>query len=72
MDRGPLMVVQALTTLSLVIALPIGVQLTHQHLDRRQFVAALGVAGLGRERRGAGTSAVELPDVHDAPVPRPS
>src|SRR5438552_16002546 len=43
LDRGPLVAVQALTALSLVIALPIGVRLTDQHVGRRDVVAALAV-----------------------------
>jgi drug/metabolite transporter (DMT)-like permease len=41
LDRGRLEVVQSITTLSLVIALPLGVRLTGQRVDRRQVVAAL-------------------------------
>ena len=40
LDRGPLVVVQSLTTLSLVIALPLGVKLTNQHVGRREIVGA--------------------------------
>ena len=43
LDRGSLIVVQALTTLSLVIALPLGVRFTGQHIGRRDVLAALGV-----------------------------
>jgi drug/metabolite transporter (DMT)-like permease len=43
LDRGPLIVVQAITTLSLVIALPLGVRFTDQHVGRREVVAAAGV-----------------------------
>ena len=43
LDRGPLIVVQAITTLSLVIALPLGVRLTGQHVGRREIAAALAV-----------------------------
>jgi drug/metabolite transporter (DMT)-like permease len=43
LDRGPLVVVQALTTLSLVIALPIGVRLTDQPVGRREIAAAFAV-----------------------------
>ena len=43
LDHGPLVVVQALTTLSLVIALPIGVRITGQEVGRRQIAAASGV-----------------------------
>jgi drug/metabolite transporter (DMT)-like permease len=45
LDRGSLIVVQSLTTLSLVIALPLGVRLTDQHVGRREFIAAFGVVG---------------------------
>jgi hypothetical protein len=34
LDRGPLIAVQGITTLSLIIALPFGSWLTHQHIDR--------------------------------------
>ena len=45
--KGPLMEVQAITTLSLVIALPFGWWLTHQHIDRRVVLGALiVVAGI--------------------------
>jgi drug/metabolite transporter (DMT)-like permease len=43
LDRGPLVVVQSLTTLSLVIALPLGVWLTDQHVGRTEIVGALAV-----------------------------
>jgi drug/metabolite transporter (DMT)-like permease len=43
LDRGPLIVVQTLTTLSLVIALPLGVRLTGQRVGRPEVVAALAV-----------------------------
>jgi drug/metabolite transporter (DMT)-like permease len=43
LDRGALVVVQAITTLSLVIALPLGVRFTGQRVGRRDVVAALGV-----------------------------
>jgi drug/metabolite transporter (DMT)-like permease len=43
LDRGPLVVVQAVTTLSLVIALPIGVWVTNQHVGRHDVVAAFAV-----------------------------
>jgi len=47
LDQGPLMAVQAITTLSLVIALPFGAWLTHQHIDRGVIVGALAiVAGI--------------------------
>lgn len=45
LDRGSLVVVQALITLSLVIALPIGVRVTGQHVGRRDVAAALVVVG---------------------------
>jgi drug/metabolite transporter (DMT)-like permease len=40
LDRGSLVVVQALCTLSLVFALPLGVRLTHQHVGRRSITGA--------------------------------
>ncbi|HVT41899.1 MAG TPA: DMT family transporter [Acidimicrobiales bacterium] len=40
LDRASLVVVQSLTALSLVIALPLGVALTHQHIGRREFAGA--------------------------------
>jgi drug/metabolite transporter (DMT)-like permease len=43
LDRGPLVVVQAITTLSLVIALPLGVKFTNQHVGRREVTAAIAV-----------------------------
>jgi drug/metabolite transporter (DMT)-like permease len=43
LDRGPLVVVQAITTLSLVIALPIGVRLTNQRVGRQEVGAAIAV-----------------------------
>ncbi len=43
LDRGPLVVVQSLTTLSLVIALPLGVRLTDQHVGRREIFGAVSV-----------------------------
>ena len=43
LDKGPLMAVQAITTLSLVIALPFGAWLTHQHIDRRVVLGAVAV-----------------------------
>jgi drug/metabolite transporter (DMT)-like permease len=47
LDLGPLMTVQALTTLSLVIALPFGAWLTHQHIDRMVVLGAVAiVAGI--------------------------
>lgn len=47
LDRGSLVVVQSLTALSLVIALPFGVMLTGQRVGRREFVGAgLTVVGI--------------------------
>jgi drug/metabolite transporter (DMT)-like permease len=47
LDRAPLTVVQALTALSLVMALPLGVRLTHQHVGSTELVGAgLTLAGL--------------------------
>ncbi len=43
LDRGPLVVVQSLTAMSLVIALPLGVWLTKQHIGRREWLGALAV-----------------------------
>jgi hypothetical protein len=43
LDRGPLVVVQAITTLSLVIALPLGAKLTNQHVGRYELTAAFAV-----------------------------
>jgi drug/metabolite transporter (DMT)-like permease len=43
LDRGPLVAVQALTTLSLVIALPLGVRLTNQRVGRAEIIAAIAV-----------------------------
>jgi drug/metabolite transporter (DMT)-like permease len=43
LDKGPLMAVQAITTLSLVIALPFGAWLTHQHIDRQVVLGALAI-----------------------------
>jgi drug/metabolite transporter (DMT)-like permease len=43
LDKGPLMAVQAITTLSLVIALPFGWWLTRQHIDRTVVLGALAV-----------------------------
>jgi drug/metabolite transporter (DMT)-like permease len=40
LDRGPLVVVQSVCTLSLVIALPLGVWLTNQHVGRREIIGA--------------------------------
>jgi drug/metabolite transporter (DMT)-like permease len=41
LDRASLLVVQALTALSLVIALPLGAWLTHQRIGRREVLGAL-------------------------------
>jgi drug/metabolite transporter (DMT)-like permease len=41
LDRASLLVVQSLTALSLVIALPLGALLTDQHIGRREFGGAL-------------------------------
>ena len=41
LDRASLVVVQSITALSLVLALPIGIKLTHQHVGRREFSGAL-------------------------------
>jgi len=43
LDKGPLALVQSLTTLSLVFALPLGSRLTNQHITRRVGLGALGV-----------------------------
>jgi drug/metabolite transporter (DMT)-like permease len=43
LDRGSLIVVQSLTTLSLVIALPLGARITGQIVSRRVWLGALGV-----------------------------
>ncbi len=43
LDRGPLVLVQAVTALSLVIALPLGVRLTDQHVGRRELLGAIAV-----------------------------
>src|SRR5580693_362285 len=40
LDRGPLVVVQCLTAMSLVIALPLGIWLTKQHLGPREWFGA--------------------------------
>ncbi len=40
LDRASLVVVQSLTALSLVIALPIGAMLTDQHIGRRELIGA--------------------------------
>jgi drug/metabolite transporter (DMT)-like permease len=41
LDRAPLVVVQSLTALSLVIALPLGAWLTDQHIGRREIGGAV-------------------------------
>jgi hypothetical protein len=46
LDRGSLVVVQSLTTLSLVMALPLGAWLTDQRIGQREVVGALAVAGV--------------------------
>jgi drug/metabolite transporter (DMT)-like permease len=47
LDQGSLVVVQSLTTLSLVFALPLGAWLTDQHIGRTEIVgAAAVVAGI--------------------------
>ncbi len=46
LDRGSLVVVQSLCTLSLVFALPLGVRLTDQHVGRRSILGA-GAAVVG-------------------------
>ena len=43
LDRGPLVVVQCLTAMSLVIALPLGIWLTRQHLGGREWLGAVAV-----------------------------
>jgi drug/metabolite transporter (DMT)-like permease len=43
LDQGPLVVVQSVTTLSLVIALPLGARFTGQLLRRREMMGALAV-----------------------------
>jgi hypothetical protein len=45
LDRGSLVVVQSLCTLSLVFALPFGVWLTRQRVGRRAVVGALATVG---------------------------
>jgi hypothetical protein len=47
LDRGPLVAVQALTTMSLVIALPLGARITAQHITRRvAWGAVCVIAGI--------------------------
>jgi drug/metabolite transporter (DMT)-like permease len=41
LDRASLLVVQSLTALSLVVALPLGALLTDQHIGRRELAGAL-------------------------------
>jgi drug/metabolite transporter (DMT)-like permease len=43
LDRGPLVVVQSLTAMSLVIALPLGIWLTKQRIGPREWLGALAV-----------------------------
>src|SRR5438045_7614750 len=43
LDRDALLVVQAITTLSLVIALPLGSRFTDQHVGRREVMGAAAV-----------------------------
>jgi drug/metabolite transporter (DMT)-like permease len=43
LDRGPLVVVQSLTAMSLVIALPLGIWLTKQHIGPKEWLGALAV-----------------------------
>ena len=43
LDHGPLVVVQSVTTLSLVIALPLGMRVTHQRVGRREMAGAFAV-----------------------------
>ena len=43
LDKGPLIVAQSLTALSLVIALPLGVRITRQQVSRRVWTGALAV-----------------------------
>jgi drug/metabolite transporter (DMT)-like permease len=43
LDRAPLAVVQSITTLSLVIALPLGVLITKQRMNRTVWLGALAV-----------------------------
>lgn len=47
LDRASLVQVQSITALSLVIALPLGVLFTHQHIGRRELTGALlALAGI--------------------------
>ena len=43
LDRGPLVVVQSLTAMSLVIALPLGIWLTKQRIGFREWLGAVAV-----------------------------
>lgn len=43
LDQGELVVVQSITTLSLVVALPLGARVTGQQVGRREMVGALAV-----------------------------
>jgi drug/metabolite transporter (DMT)-like permease len=43
LDRGPLALVQSLTTMSLVFSLPLGARLTHQQIGRRIILGASAV-----------------------------
>jgi drug/metabolite transporter (DMT)-like permease len=43
LDRGSLVVVQSICTLSLVFALPLGIRITHQHVGRREVGGAAAV-----------------------------
>ncbi len=60
LDKGPLMALQAITTPSLVVALPFGTWLTHQHIDR---IVVLGAV----DHRTCLTSYLRRPS-HDGPV----
>src|SRR6516162_854806 len=47
LDRASLVVVQSITALSLVLALPLGIKITHQHVGRRELSGAvLTLAGI--------------------------
>src|SRR4029079_8792898 len=43
LDRGALVVVQSLTTLSLVLALPLGARFTDQRIGRTEVVGAIAI-----------------------------
>jgi drug/metabolite transporter (DMT)-like permease len=45
LDRASLVVVQSITALSLVFALPLGIKLTHQHVGRRELSGAVLTLG---------------------------